>query len=57
MSEFIVGTKLREKLKGMGYNTAGDAAEGLDVEVSRLIEKAADRTKANGRKTVRAVDF
>ena len=53
----VVSSKVKEEIKALGCNTASDAAEGLSTEVTRLIERAAERAKANGRKTVRAVDF
>ena len=53
----VVSSKVKEAIKGHGLNTAGDAADGLNKAVSMLVERAAERAKANGRKTVRAVDF
>ena len=53
----VVNSKVKEKIKGLGYNTAKDASEGLSVLVAGLIEKATERAHANGRKTVRAIDF
>lgn len=53
----IVGSKTKAALKAMGCNTAGDALDGLNEWVYWLIEQAAKRAKANGRKTVRAHDF
>lgn len=53
----IVGSKVKGVLKKAGCNTAGDAMEGLNGWVYWLLEQAAKRAKANGRKTVRAHDF
>lgn len=53
----VVNSKVKERIKSLGLNTAHDAAEGLSEVVSRLIDRAADRAKGNGRKTVRAIDF
>jgi hypothetical protein len=53
----LVASKVKASLKDKGCNTAGDALEGLNGWVSWLVEQAAARAKANGRKTVRAHDF
>jgi len=53
----IVASKAKAALKGMGCNTAGDALDALNGFSMWLIEQAAKRAKANGRKTVRAHDF
>jgi hypothetical protein len=53
----IVASKAKAALKGLGCNTAGDALDGLNGWAGWLIEQAAKRAKANGRKTVRAHDF
>lgn len=53
----VVGSKVKEAIKAQGCNTAGDAADTLSGIVSGMVEKAAARAKANGRKTVRGVDF
>jgi hypothetical protein len=53
----LVGSKTKDALKKYDVNIAGDALEGLNNWVYWLIEQAATRAKANGRKTVRAHDF
>ncbi len=53
----LVGSKVREQIKGAGCNTGGDAIEGLNGWVHWLIGQATQRAAANGRKTVRAHDF
>jgi hypothetical protein len=53
----IVGSKVKAQLKKAGCNTAGDALEGLNAWMGWLIQQAAKRAKANGRKTVRSHDF
>lgn len=53
----LVASKVKAALKGAGCNTASDALEGLNSWVGWLIEQAAKRAAANGRKTVRAHDF
>ena len=53
----IVTSKAKAILKKHGCNTAGDAMEGLNFWAHWLLEQAAKRAKANGRKTVRNYDF
>ena len=53
----LVGSKVKAAIKGAKCNTAGDALEGLNMWVGWLIDQAAKRAKANGRKTVRSYDF
>ncbi|MBI2070940.1 MAG: hypothetical protein HYT79_10120 [Elusimicrobia bacterium] len=53
----IVGSKVKALLKKAKCNTAGDALEGLNGWVYWLVDAAAKRAKANGRKTVRRHDF
>ena len=53
----LVSSKVKAVLKHHKCNTAGDALEGLNGWAYWLIEQAAKRAQANGRKTVRAHDF
>ena len=53
----LVGSKVRAAIKDSGFNTGGDAVEGLNQWVHWLIGQATNRAAANGRKTVRAHDF
>lgn len=53
----VVSSKVKDAIKSKGLNTAGDAAEGLNRAVEMMVSRATERAKANGRKTVRAVDF
>jgi len=53
----IVASKVKAYIKSKGYMTSGDAIEGLNEEVYRLIDKAVERTAANKRSTVRSTDF
>ncbi|MCD6434554.1 MAG: DUF1931 domain-containing protein [Candidatus Diapherotrites archaeon] len=57
MANLVVASKVREVIKANGCNTAGDLVDALDREVEALLRKAAERAKANGRKTVRAADL
>ena len=53
----VVGSKVKDAVKAAGCNCAGDLTVALSTQVAGLITKAADRAKANGRKTVRAADL
>ena len=58
MSEVLVVTsKVKEAIKAEGCNTASDAVEAISTKVTAMVKDAAERAKANGRKTVRGVDF
>ncbi|MCB0417656.1 MAG: hypothetical protein H6617_05305 [Bdellovibrionaceae bacterium] len=57
MESLVVGSKAKAVLKKAKCNVAGDAFEGLNNVVYWYLEQAANRAKANGRKTVRAHDF
>ena len=57
MDMLVVQSKVKEEVKKHGMNTAGDFAEELSKHVAWHIKKAAERAKANGRKTVRGMDI
>ena len=53
----VVQSKVREIFKSHDCNTGSDAVDALNKEIERLVKRAADRTKENGRKTVKAADI
>jgi hypothetical protein len=53
----LVASKVKAMIKDAGFNTAGDALEGLNGLVAWYVDQATKRAAANGRKTVRAHDF
>lgn len=53
----VVQSKFKEALKAHDVNVASDALEGANAVIHWYLEQAAERAKANGRKTVRAHDF
>jgi len=53
----VVGSKVKDAIKAEGCNTAGDAVDALSAMVAEVVKKGAARAKANGRKTVRGIDF
>lgn len=58
MSEsLVIQSKIREMFKEADCNTGSDALEALNAEVARLVKRAVERTKENGRKTVKAADI
>lgn len=57
MENLVVQSKVRELFKKHGCNTGSEAVDYLNQEVARLIKVAAERTKQNGRKTVKAADI
>jgi len=58
MSELlVVASKVREVIKKGKMNMAGDFAKGLSVKVEEAVKRAIERSKSNGRKTVRSNDL
>ena len=55
MTDLIVKNKIREVVKDM--NVSGDFADALDEVVKELVQKAGERAKANGRRTLQAKDI
>ncbi len=51
----VVRSKIKEHAGGL--NVSGDFAEALNVEVVKLIQRAAERSKANKRGTVKPRDL
>lgn len=55
MAKLIVQSAVKEALEG--NNVSADLYDALDEEVSKLLENAARRADANGRKTVQPRDL
>ncbi|QQG39181.1 MAG: DUF1931 domain-containing protein [Candidatus Woesearchaeota archaeon] len=56
MSELlVVRSKVKEHVGS--FNVSGDFADALSKEVEKIVQKAVERAKANGRKTVGARDI
>ena len=53
----VVGSKVKGFLKSKGMKTAGDTLEAVSDKVYCILDKAAERTKANKRATVRPCDL
>ena len=54
---YVYKSKLYEVLKAKGMRLSGGAIDAVDDMVEEAIKKAAERAKANGRKTVKGCDF
>jgi len=52
----VVQSKVKELIKKAGCNTSGESIDAFSKAVEGLIQKAVNRCKANGRKTVKAQD-
>ncbi|MBI2233395.1 MAG: hypothetical protein HYU56_05750 [Candidatus Aenigmarchaeota archaeon] len=53
----VVKSKVREYAKKKKMNLGGDAAEALSKEVVKLVDRAAERAKANRRSTIKGRDI
>ena len=52
----VVGSKVREYIKSKELMCAAEVLEALNCCVKCCLDRAAERAKANGRKTVQARD-
>ncbi|MBN1513721.1 MAG: hypothetical protein JXB13_17020 [Phycisphaerae bacterium] len=53
----IVASKVKAYMHGKNMNTSAEAIGCLSQQVYALLDAAAERTKANGRKTVKPQDI
>ncbi len=53
----VVKSKVREYAKKKKMNLGGDAVEALTREVTRLVDRATERAKANRRSTIKGRDI
>jgi histone H3/H4 len=53
----IVVSKVKEYIKSKGCQTSAEAIPALSKEVEKLLDKAIERVKANGRQTVKPQDL
>ncbi|MBI3190635.1 hypothetical protein HYZ41_02945 [archaeon] len=54
---YVVRSKVRDLAKKKKMNLGGDAADALSREISRLVDRAAERAKANRRTTIKGRDI
>ncbi|MDF1563854.1 MAG: hypothetical protein P1V51_12470 [Deltaproteobacteria bacterium] len=57
LESLVVASKIKAAIKAAGCNTGGDAVDAINAYVNWLVEQAAKRAEANGRKTVRGHDI
>ena len=57
MEDFVVKSKVKEYAKSKDIRIAGDFFDSLDGVVQWKLDKAVERAKANGRKTLRGFDL
>lgn len=57
MANLIIKSNIREAVKDKIPNIAGEVAEALNQKVQELLDKAAERAIANGRRTLHARDL
>jgi histone H3/H4 len=57
MANLIIKSNIRDVVKEKTPNIAGEVAEALNKKVEELLDKAADRAIANGRRTLHARDL
>lgn len=53
----VVVSKVKEYVKSKGYMTSADAIPTISNAVYNLIDKAIERTKENGRQTIKPQDL
>ena len=56
-SNLVVGSKVKELIKGSGVRMAGDLLEALNGAVANHLKNAVARAKQNNRGTVRPQDL
>ena len=52
----IVGTKVKNYIKSKGVMSSQDVLDALNTAIYAVLDKAVERAKANGRKTVQGKD-
>jgi len=53
----VVGSKVKAAIKAHGLNSSGDVLDAVNGYLNWLLDQAAKRAQANGRKTVRGSDI
>ncbi len=57
MVNLIIKSNIREAVKDKIPNVASEVAEALNQKVQEILDKACERAKANGRRTLHARDL
>lgn len=55
MVDIIIKSKIREAVNGL--SVAAEVADALNRKVLKILDEAAERAKANGRRTLQARDL
>ncbi len=53
----VVGSKVKDVIRGAGVRAAGDLVDAVSAQVGNMLKTAIGRCKANGRGTVRPQDL
>lgn len=53
----VVGSKVKEAIKGSGYRCSGDLVDALNSHVHQILSGAVTRCQSNNRGTVRPQDL
>lgn len=56
-SNVVVGSKVKEAIKGTGYRCSGDLVDALNAHVHEILKGAVERCASNNRGTVRPHDL
>ena len=54
---YVYASRVKEYAKSLGMRFSGDAMAAVNMYMEEMIKKAADRAKANGRKTIQKQDL
>ncbi|MEM4598617.1 MAG: hypothetical protein QW400_02910 [Candidatus Diapherotrites archaeon] len=57
MEDYVVKSKIKEYAKNKDIRIAGDFFDGLNKVIQYKLDKAVERAKENGRKTLRGFDL
>ncbi|MCX8189915.1 MAG: hypothetical protein N3F05_01660 [Candidatus Diapherotrites archaeon] len=57
MEDYVVKSKIKEYAKSKDIRIAGDFFDGLNKVIQYKLDKAVERAKENGRKTLRGFDL
>ena len=54
---YVKKVEVKHFAKSREMRVSGDVFDALDAAIEVILKKAADRSKANGRKTLKAIDI
>ena len=57
MTNLVIKSNIKAAVKDNIANVAGEVAEALNVKIQEVLDKACERAKANGRRTLHARDL